>query len=65
MCGHYDKKVLFQAPVFVVRNSMDHQKTEVLGGFFTGLFTTGPAATWKLSPIQGERGLKVIPLISQ
>lgn len=26
ICGHYDKKVLFQAPVFVVRNSADHQR---------------------------------------
>ena len=26
MCGHYDKKVLFQAPVFVVKNSVDHQR---------------------------------------
>lgn len=26
MHGHYDKKVLFQAPVFVVKNSVDHQR---------------------------------------
>ena len=26
MCGHYNKKVLFQAPVFVVKNSVDHQR---------------------------------------